>query len=1460
MCIRDSWCDVHLDGLEDSPARPKVGFRSDVYLLGALLFEVVTSVPPHTYDGDITPYQIIRKAATNEIADHEQHVNDELMQVSLACMRLGKRKPIETIEALSTAIREYEDRLSSIELRQRAYQILSDAKDNSDYDQFQRARFGFEESLEKWEGNARAKQGLRDARISCAQLALEDQNFDLGIGMIDDPETKEEVSLKNELLSGKSKRDRRKKLVRYLALGLASSILVGLVLNGFMINENYKSWALRDQAVIEKSEAEVATKRAVEERLKIEKEVLPLRTEVQNKQIEIREIGNKLQLAKDNFEDQLESEKEVYNQKIAEEKSNFAKEKSSLTTQLEAEKESFNKQLAAEKENLDKEIQEKQVEFNQKLKAEQEQLDARLAKQQSKFENETEQLVNQKQELVQQVAELDESSKLLRYKSKVTNVRQKLQAGDYRESRQLLDTFADKSRWEVGRLNLLAHREIAAIYPNEQLIAISASANGSTFGLLFPTRIEIHRSDFFEKPLLNIPTEGVSAIAFSQDGNRLAVGKPSDSRLEPGKIWILDISNSDAAQQLRTLDAQSQTISKLEFNAATGQLLSVGVPSKLRKSSNTKPEKELMVWDRSWNPIEVKLIVAKGQLPKFSSAKFSENGRQILTTYPAGQSQEQFVHVFRKSNQGYQWRATSPMAGINTAVFENDSGTAIVGCALERQANTYSLVTWRTSNSNGESFVSTDSASRRSSIRNIAQLSAKAISINRYGKTLVTSEQDRKMTIWDWTSKTPTSFGGHSREVDFAFLIPGASFKNHVLVSASLGEASEILKTDLATFEDEVVPVLAGRTNSNDQPSPTTISKSKIDNQLAVGNDFGQASVLRNGTSIQWDVSAWKKHILSDDYVFAQSRGDYIYRFNRTNGNLDGVLTSLAQEFEKEVVKFEVSKTGTTALVVTDERAPRFHVWDLVNDRKIRTVNYGADNVFGTGSQKELLALTISPDGKWIIGGKVGVFAWSTQSGGARQLTRPSPENARSAISAIKFINDGTRFVVSWKDRIDAFDLNNLASTRSFTTKDVTYNKNESNLYGVREQGNRIFILARSIATTGKQSGINLIDLQSQTTVAEFDAARFASFADGSNDVIVVNKSTNQSNRSKKTLVQKWNSSTRATEDINTDSLQGRFEGRFSVIETAFMSDNQITLQTSTKNENSSIRRDWNTISLNADETLGAVRIIAKPKLQYHVTSGDRSITLEHGNIRLWKLFNNSVQPDGIVEGDFECCELSPDEKTLAAVPSGTNKAILFDPKSGKKLQQYSLKNESPITAIAWSGNGNSLAFGSQNGSVEVLKATDGKLEYDSSIPVSKVPISKITFANASNSILAISQKAGIAHALQRSEDEWIKVTLGHIDDKQIVTGDLDPTGTRAVTGTLDGRLTLWNSESSKSTSADDGPKVERELYNFQNQHQSAIQFVEFLESSNGDIEVASSEANSGDNQFLLWKSKPLKE
>ena len=497
---------------------------------------------------------------------------------------------------LLAAIAQYETRSLSIELRQRAQQWLVQAKAEADYDHFQRARFNFEESLEKWDGNDEAREGLRDAKLSCAKLALEDQNFDLGLDVLEETDGDAEAELRKQLATGKQTRDRRKKLVAGLAIGLAGSILAGILINGYMINENFKSVKARDEAVDELEDTEVKLAALDVEKQKIASEKEDLKNSIEPMRLEKKEMQATIEA----FDDKLVAQTDEFNERTAKQ-----------TAQYRAQEKQLKLEQARKQQELQSEL-------------------ATLGEQKETLVDEKLNLVEEKQKLEGQVVDLNESSKLLRYKGSLTQISTDLQAGDYRDARKGLAQYQNQQDWEVGRLNLLAHREIKSLYPSEPITSISATADGKQVAIVFPAHIEIRSVDQLDQPGIQIDVPNVAAVAISPDGNQLFAGKPSDSQDSAGKIEVFDLTQQTRPKLIRTLAAQSVSIYMIEVNETGNAMLSVGKTSALRQSSGQSLEEPMMVWIDGQKE-NVKLVLPNGSKPKFDSASFSKR----RTTYPA---------------------------------------------------------------------------------------------------------------------------------------------------------------------------------------------------------------------------------------------------------------------------------------------------------------------------------------------------------------------------------------------------------------------------------------------------------------------------------------------------------------------------------------------------------------------------------------------------------------------------------------------------------------------------------------------------------------------------------------------------------------------------------------------------------------------------------------------------------
>ena len=211
-----------------------IGPQSDVYLLGALLFEIITGSAPHA--GKTSKLTLIA-AASNEIVDapalNGVDPSGELLEIAHRAMRTLPRERFASVIAFQAAIREYQSHSESIALVGRANALFDQAQPDGDYDKFAQALFGFQNALELWGANTAASAGLAAVRTSYAETALAHGDFDLGLSILPDEESQTE--LRQLLFAGREERDARqarvkrlKRVARSLAVAISGVLLIAV--------------------------------------------------------------------------------------------------------------------------------------------------------------------------------------------------------------------------------------------------------------------------------------------------------------------------------------------------------------------------------------------------------------------------------------------------------------------------------------------------------------------------------------------------------------------------------------------------------------------------------------------------------------------------------------------------------------------------------------------------------------------------------------------------------------------------------------------------------------------------------------------------------------------------------------------------------------------------------------------------------------------------------------------------------------------------------------------------------------------------------------------------------------------------------------------------------------------------------------------------------------------------------
>ena len=919
-----------------------------------------------------------------------------------------------------------------------------------------------------------------------------------------------------------------------------------------------------------------------------------------------------------------------------------------------------------------------------------------------------------KQKLAGQVVELNESSKLLRYKSGLTQISADLQSGDYRDARKGLAQYKNQQDWEVARLNLLAHREIKSLYPAEPINSVSATADGQQFALVFPDRIEVRTIDQLDQPLHKLDQTNVSAVAISPDGKQLYAGKLGATEGSAGQIELFNLTQPNQSNAVRTFAAQSISIDLIDVSEAGNAVLSVGKTSALRQSSGQGLEEPLMVWVDDQR-VDVNLVLPDGEKLKFDSASFSNDGQRILITNQGGTARDQSAHVFERNESGYQWIASTPIQGISAATFVNGTSNEVIAGIQNADTGSYSLARWRyVASSPGTA----SRAQTPESMSVISPLDSKIIYLRQQGDFMVATESDRQTTVWDWRNKKSLTIKGQSRPAEFAFVKPAQSLETCKVVTTAIGDQPEILSIDLADYQQEYQRQSIDWTPEDPPASVTAMfSPSATEGSLqAFGNDYGIASVFRrdkdndkdNKNLVQWNISAWQYHVVSDDFVFAQSAEDYLYQYSRTSGALERVLTKLARNYLKpgeRIVDLQVSDDGRVALVKTNANLPKFVLWDLQQDRLIREVDYGKQNLFGTGSKKLLPKLTLSRDGKWVVGAKVGVFGWLVDSGQLVRFTRNNASAARAIANSIVFVRNSQQVLVSWQNRIIQFDLSRQQQAVSYSLPQISDAQVRDNVFDAIQDAGKIYVLAKD-----PQSGILLLSLEDQKQIFAFEQASFASFAATKDGLRAIAGGLDQES---KTRIEIWDPTSSSTQQIPLPSfddptLDRHFLGFAKV---SLSPKHGILLQT-TERVRGSVGRQWNSTSIDANLLLGAkvptafgrLRVLAQPTIKQVVSNEQQAATLASGQVLFWKLSEKSVKPDGVLDAWATTMQLAPDANTLA-IGTTFDRCLLYDFAGRKLLGQIDLKdNQGQITAIAWRADSKTIAVGRSTGVIEVLE------------------------------------------------------------------------------------------------------------------------------------------------------------
>lgn len=238
---------------------PQITFTSDVYLLGAVLYQIVSDCPPHPGE---SAQSCLEAAARNELNPAVRQ--DGLTAIAVQAMATHPNQRYASVGQFQEAIRQYRRHAESVTMTRRAQEALQVAQRDGDYDAFSRSIFGFQDAIDLWPENETAVQGLAHSRMEFGRHALEDNNLQLAIRVLDPnvPAEAEYLDEARKRLRVERAKDRRMKILRS---SFAIVILISCAgLSVLALFANTK----RLEAVDSKTEADIARGKAEAEREK----------------------------------------------------------------------------------------------------------------------------------------------------------------------------------------------------------------------------------------------------------------------------------------------------------------------------------------------------------------------------------------------------------------------------------------------------------------------------------------------------------------------------------------------------------------------------------------------------------------------------------------------------------------------------------------------------------------------------------------------------------------------------------------------------------------------------------------------------------------------------------------------------------------------------------------------------------------------------------------------------------------------------------------------------------------------------------------------------------------------------------------------------------------------------------------------------------------------------------------
>ena len=892
-------------------------------------------------------------------------------------------------------------------------------------------------------------------------------------------------------------------------------------------------------------------------------------------------------------------------------------------------------------------------------------------------------------------------------------------------------------------------------------------------------------------------------VAISHAGEMIAIASSE------GQIDIIFVNSVQPRSNKIQLDGQSDSITDLAFSRDGKRLVAIGKPNRIKKAA--KLEHEVMVWELSANEwTQLGQTEFQGQQFNPTVTRFSDNGNRILAFNDTGNQDDWQTIVLgfqtaSKESEPFFRLESQSKDRFNDSVFADAEGRTVVSSISDVTQNEHGIVVWSTDEPGiyvAESKQLADSRITKLDLHNNAFL---AVTENR--RLLFWNKTDKDFSFLN--RKPPSIFRGHKNSIEIAGILDSPD----KLISASFEESKspEILISDTSKFAQEQVRF---GPNVGDNPSvPVAFFENRdATNRVAMGNDHGLVSIhdklpfrltgdtesetVSERSACQWEVDAWEKHIITNDYLFALSKRDNLYRYDLKTGTLQAVLTQMRQG--GKISQLEISRDSRYAVLQRKEK--KFEIWDLHDVSLVKTVTVGQGD-FGAFNENLIPNLQISPDGKWIAAGKVSVFVWRTDGTPVGRMGNETKLESR--LNSIRFFSGADKLAISYGDRIKLYNLgSSLESTGTYSVKRLPGAANFPNLVDATAliDGNQYLLVRRLVKSEkGNDLGMDLLQLNSNgkaNKVQQFLGANEGAFfgdkallvtADEKRAVVVFDIPSGQK--------QPQEVSVKLPDSLISGSRVART--KFSRVYMNSAGELVVNWRFGSKNNTVSIRQNS---LLGGGSKLGELVVVAEPIVESVGLTPERAISFANTKLRLWRFKENdnrSVSPESTVEGNFRMAEISPDGTRAFVIGLSPPSTAILSLGSNIQREEISGIDPAKVGSVAWSNDGNQLAVGSMQGKVQILNAENFSMavtvDLEESADPGKPEIQQLKFADDGKSLVVV--QSGQTSVLKEDNAWQVSVTLKHPDNDPIECADIASDGNRVITGSDRGRITLWDTE-----------------------------------------------------------------